>query len=627
MWYPQKLLVKNLLSHKLSTYEFLQGKATMIRGVNDCDEEQESNGSGKSAILEGISLAIIGSPLRDASAKDLIRDGEDSTEVDLLLRNSKTGQTMSLWRCFYANTKSAELQITINDKILGDIDSVRSGDKFILDAIGITREDLLNYYLLSSEKYVPFLKMSDTKKKEMIGRFSQADLIDPTIDGVDTDILEKQAELQVITTDIAKVDAKIDVYVKEMNDFDLKAAQERRAANIKTLKEDLLTHQENLKKTELDIKDLQKELETCVAEKDKFSQIDYEEDLKAIRKKELVFEEELKELQADLKADQEKLAKYELQLLGAVECPKCSHEFIASKSDVDVEKLKKNKAKLITNIQYINEDIQDVESDIQKKVVSKRKDLSEKEEIQKKEIKRLKGIVSEAEDNLASKERILIRNKTSISDCEADIKTMEDEPIVDGTDAFKDKIKELELSKESHEEKLDEKNERISQLEELKATFVKFKTHLSNKAIGAIEAHANQYLERTGTDISLQLDGYKMTKAKKIKENISATIFRNGDEKGCLGKFSGGEKARIEIALIMSPQKLINMNCDSGGLDLLFLDEVIEAVDSSGIGGIMKSLNSTGQTILVITHGTFDQTYPYMVDIVKQPDGVSIIKQ
>lgn len=626
MWYPQKLLVKNLLSHKLSTYEFYQGKATMIRGINDCDEEQESNGSGKSAILEGISLAIVGSPLRDASAKDLIREGEDSAEIEFIMNNSKTGQTMSIYRCFYANTKSAELQVSINDKILGDIDSVRSGDKLILDTIGITREDLLNYYLLSSEKYMPFLKMSDTKKKEMIGRFSQADLIDPTILSVDTDITSKSSDIQEVNTDIAKIEAKIEVYEKEMSDFDLKDAQERRAANIKTLKEELVDKEAAVKADNEEMDALKKKLAKCVEDKAAFPKVDYEEEYLAIKKKEKVFSEELSELKEDLKIGQEKLAKYELQLLGVITCPKCSHEFNEGE-DVDIEKLRKSKTKLIGNISLIKEDIEDVELDIQKKVTNKRNTITEKEDIQKGEIKRLNKAISDAEDDIETKARALKRSQTAVEDCEANIKTLETEPIIDGTEAYETKIKELKVSQESFTETLDKENSRMLQLEELKATFVKFKTHLSNKAIGAIEAHANQYLEKTGTDITIQLDGYKMTKAKKIKENISATIFRNGEEKGCLGKFSGGEKARIELALIMAPQKLINMNCESGGLDLLFLDEVIEAVDSSGIGGIMKSLNSTGQTILVITHGTFDQAYPYMVDIVKQPDGISIIKQ
>ena len=75
----------------------------------------------------------------------------------------------------------------------------------------------------------------------------------------------------------------------------------------------------------------------------------------------------------------------------------------------------------------------------------------------------------------------------------------------------------------------------------------------------------------------------------------------------------------------MALQKLINGSADHGkGMDLTWLDEVIESVDNSGIGGIMKSLNSLDQTIVVITHGTFDEVYPHTVSVIKE-DNVSNI--
>ena len=60
-------------------------------------------------------------------------------------------------------------------------------------------------------------------------------------------------------------------------------------------------------------------------------------------------------------------------------------------------------------------------------------------------------------------------------------------------------------------------------------------------------------------------------------------------------KFSEGEKARVNLANILAMHKLTNVNCDDDkGLDLLILDEILEATDEQGLSNIfflMPSIN------------------------------------
>ena len=339
-----------------------------------------------------------------------------------------------------------------------------------------------------------------------------------------------------------------------------------------------------------------------------------------------IFAGELSELNEDRSTALALQARINKSLLDAVSCPKCSHEFSVADAKISIEKARKNKDLVQEELVEIAKEIVSVEEDIY--VADKKLSLIEKKIEEQKDYSRsLLREWDDAKDHTARTKRLLDREEESIKELETALEELKNTPISDSSEIYKEQILELKEDISQADNEVTAIEEKLSSIEESNATFVKFKTHLSNKAIGAIEVHANQYLEKTGTDISIQLNGYKMTKTKKIRENISATIFRNGEEKGSLGRFSGGEKARIEIALIMAPQNLINMNCTSGGLDLLFLDEVIESVDNSGIGGIMRSLSVTGKTILVITHGTFDQSYKYMVDVVKGADGISLIKQ
>ena len=71
-----------------------------------------------------------------------------------------------------------------------------------------------------------------------------------------------------------------------------------------------------------------------------------------------------------------------------------------------------------------------------------------------------------------------------------------------------------------------------------------------------------------------------LLKSGKVREKISISLLRDGVDCGSFGKFSAGEAARVNLATILAMQKLVNANCDDEkGLDLLVLDEILEAVD------------------------------------------------
>ena len=88
---------------------------------------------------------------------------------------------------------------------------------------------------------------------------------------------------------------------------------------------------------------------------------------------------------------------------------------------------------------------------------------------------------------------------------------------------------------------------------------------------------------------------------------------------GSFGKFSAGEAARVNLATILAMQKLVNANCDDEkGLDLLVLDEILEAVDEAGLASMFEALNALGGTVLVVSHGNVAEGYPNKLIIVKE---------
>ena len=160
---------------------------------------------------------------------------------------------------------------------------------------------------------------------------------------------------------------------------------------------------------------------------------------------------------------------------------------------------------------------------------------------------------------------------------------------------------------------------RVRTLEIQRERFVQFKTYLANTKIEALSRITNEFLQDIGSDIRIRFDGYTVLKSGKVREKISISLLRDGMDCGSFGKFSAGEAARVNLATILAMQKLVNSNCDGDkGLDLLVLDEILEAVDEAGLASMFEALNSLGGTVLVVSHGNVAEGYPHKLVIVKE---------
>ena len=67
----EKIVLKNFLTYKELEYDFKRAPL-LVQGKNLTEEDQESNGSGKSGIFTGIEFCIAGSNSRDVRDKELV---------------------------------------------------------------------------------------------------------------------------------------------------------------------------------------------------------------------------------------------------------------------------------------------------------------------------------------------------------------------------------------------------------------------------------------------------------------------------------------------------------------------------------------------------------------------------
>ena len=367
------------------------------------------------------------------------------------------------------------------------------------------------------------------------------------------------------------------------------------------------------------------------------------------------------------------IANLKNSIAGEITCPACKHRFVLD-ADIDVKEVEadiKEKESILENINESLANSLTTTKDLQKQILDNenqshqlsdnlRKEsrkLSEKSSIvdqlafdQKRllrkkddldaEIDRIERSISSLVSSMFDEAFDILDKQTKIQEaaiedfvlkirtCQGAIETflnsiddldkVEAETIVD---SLKATLKEYEKEYvQVGRDKADIEKE-LFELKEQEQLFVEFKTHLANSKIDALANMTNTFLENIGSDIRIQFSGYTVLKSGKVRDKISISLLRNGIDCGSFDKFSEGEKARVNMANILAMQKLTNLNCEEGkGLDLLVLDEILEATDETGLASIFDSLNSLQLTSLVVSHGNVAENYPHKLIINKKND-------
>lgn len=234
MWTLTHIKATNLCAFRELSWDLPQHIATVVFGNNMDNDSQNSNGSGKSALVESIAIGLTGDPLRKAKTDEVIRDDADQCSIELILANND-GNTLKIERLL-SRKKPQVVTLTLNDEPLVQA-SVNDYNKYILDALGISRDDIYSNFILSKDKYVSFLSSSDREKKELINRFSNGTLVDVSIEALHADmeplkvkLLEAEKAVSYQQGTVATLDDQINTLITESNDANSKKAE--RLANI-----------------------------------------------------------------------------------------------------------------------------------------------------------------------------------------------------------------------------------------------------------------------------------------------------------------------------------------------------------------------------------------------------------
>ena len=541
----EKVRWKNFLStgNTFSEIELRVAKTNLIVG---------SNGAGKSTILDALTFALFGKPFRKISKSSLINSiNEKDTVVEV---------EFSIGRNDYHVMRAIKpnmFEIKLNGQLFNQEATVMDQQKnFEKNVLKMNFKSFTQVVILGASTFVPFMRMPLGQRREII-----------------EDILD----IQIFSTMNDNLRAKVKINNEELRDVDYQLELVKNKINIQ---KGHMLNLEKRDKEEIDRKK-QKILEYQQKETDNTDIItDLTQQILRLNEEMLDYKQSNKKLN--------KLNTYLMKLTHKLNSVKKEHKFFEDnhvcptctqtlEDSFREEKIASGKDK-IQELQLGFDDLNTAIEEEQSRV-EKFTELST-------EISELNTSVNQTNYEL-----------TSIRKSITDINTEIDDLTKDNADAKEEynKLKTLVTEKKSLSVELEETRKDKDTLSVasklLKDSGIKtriIKTYLPtmNKMIGHFLGNMEFYVNFT------------------LDENFEETIKSRYRDVFSYESFSEGEKARIDIALLLTWRAIAKLK-NSVDTNLLILDEIFDgSLDQSGtseLGWILRNFDDR-TNVFVISH-------------------------
>lgn len=593
MWNPVKIHFENLFAHEDSTYEFKNNTCTVIFGENKTDKGLENNGAGKTTLFEAICIALTNESLRSIKKETFINRNADSCYIEFDLYNPVLRMSLKICRRFFRGNKPVEVRVYENEKQNTQVVSVAEANKRVIELIGISREDLLRYFIISQDNHYTFFTASDTEKKEIMNRITSADMINPALEELNRRKAEKTDVSNALISEIDKLSGKRETLAEQrqelLNSDTTREAVEELNDKISEAERRVDSNNKIISSYEPEISETQKQLNEL--------KIPDVSQLKSKRKTLKVELDSLEEESVELNRVKRNISS---ELKDTIECPNCGHEFIhKSELGLTVEDAQRLLAET-------EKELKSTESKIEKKnseIDSVTKKIKEGEKAQEQHDE-LESDLSDLQRKTRQRNADNTDLKVRIGRWRKDIEELKNKK--NDNSAIKkldEKIAECERELSVKQRELVPVEEELNMIRFWQFHMGKsgFMTYLANKSVKIIEGITNSYLRKFGVDISVLINGFTILKSGEVREKIDVFISNDGVTAENFMGHSGGERGRVMLAGVLGIQHLINLSSDGKGLNLLLMDECFHGMDSRGQENIIKIFERMGITMIVIT--------------------------
>ena len=633
----KQITIENFMSFgpEKQTLDLSQPGLYLVIGKNDLTGD--SNGSGKSSLMEAICFALFGKISKDIKLEKVVNEKQGkNAKVEIEFELNGSNYWIVRHRKHEKHREKVLVYKDIKDKS-GLISKANKTDtqEIIDKLIKFNYKSFMNAVMMSQENIDGFLNTDTNKKKEIIENILQLNVISKYF-------WISQQKRKMSKRDVEKLQLMLD------NSNNL----------IENTKQTMVEYIDSCKRKKRKNKERIKELEKELLE---LESLNVEEQYLKIKKAEEI-SENIDQLMVDQQRNEDKITSikngvegYKSSLLeyeGLIE----TNKRIIKQISREIEKLEKSIETLTSQLEaarsnpeacpvceneinkerftiWINENEEKKEHYLSdKNDKSKRfEELNSKIEEWEERVKDLKNTIEEQtlliEEERVKSEKIETKinklrkslpktqneedlNKISenITNIKQEIKTLSEAEFVDKNylESLTNSVKKQKKDNKKIEKQLLEQKKNLILFrwweDSLSHRKNSLKSWCINNVIGYFNARIKYYIDRFfDGDVQIQMDS-----------DLNEVIYTRDRERE-FGQYSGGEKRRLNLAILFALYSLARANI-STKINIMFLDEILStSLDDKGISTVLELLdemNQNGDTVFVIDHKENFKDYP-----------------
>ena len=619
----------------------------IVKGINNYEDLASSNGSGKSSVFEAIIYALFeetSSGDRDIENRILgqgctvvLKFSIDGVSYKIIRQSKKSKSTVVLYR---------------NDE---DISARNKSDtnKLIISILGINKAIFLDSIFLSQNAVTNLPSLSPTARKERLEILTNTD---NAINNFKTFLKEKQTMYESKHVDCQLEKNKIngkeeslqqqkDKLQAQINDIKIQIEEKNKKKNIKDLDKQIQEYNVEINNINNQIPELDNQIEMISKSINelKNEQKVYEE--KRVNKEQEVQNQRDKcnDLQKEItrvenvisynNMDIDRINKEIEEIKNSDTCPTCGRKY----DNINEEHIQKV-------IEDKNKEIKEFENkNIENNNYIKNLQLELDKEIEvgknlKKEFENLNSLYNDKNEQVSEQQTNLINTNNQKTQLLNSIQNIQVQ--IDAINKQKDNILKIEIpNSKQYEDMVQDIDIQLNNLNKLKEDKNNELNELDNY-INAIK-HCIQLVTK---DFRTFLLKNSISYLNKILKDYSSQLFSNesdliyiseNDNKldimlgnATYESLSGGEKTRVNIALLLAQKSLANMICNIS-CNIIILDEILGYCDALAennvINLITKELESL-ETIYMISHKEIPIGYDAELIVEKNANGLTHLK-
>lgn len=619
----------------------------IVKGINNYEDLASSNGSGKSSVFEAIIYALFeetSSGDRDIENRILgqgcsvvLKFSIDDVSYKIIRQSKKGKGTVVLYR---------------NDE---DISARNKSDtnKLIISILGINKAIFLDSIFLSQNAVTNLPSLSPTARKERLEILTNTD---NAINNFKTFLKEKQTMYESKHVDcqleINKINGKEeslqqqkDKLQAQINDIKIQIEERNKLGNIEDLDKQIQEYNVKINTINNQIPELDNQIEMISKSINelKNEQKVYEE--KRVNKDQEVQNQRDKcnDLQKEItrveniisynNMDIDRINKEIEEIKNSDTCPTCGRKY----DNVNEEHIQKV-------IEDKNKEIKEFENkNIENNNYIKNLQLELDKEIEigknlKKEFENLNSLYNDKNEQVSEQQTNLINTNNQKTQLLNSIQNIQVQ--IDAINKQKDDILKIEIpNSKQYEDMVQDIDTQLNNLNKLKEDKNNELNELDNY-INAIK-HCIQLVTK---DFRTFLLKNSLSYLNKILKDYSSQLFSNesdliyiseNDNKldimlgnATYESLSGGEKTRVNIALLLAQKSLANM-IGNISCNIIILDEILGYCDALAennvINLITKELESL-ETIYMISHKEIPIGYDTELIVEKNANGLTHLK-